>query len=609
MREGAKEQGSGDWHAQQVEDGTTRGNNGGATGMKAGVEGIEQGGVRQVSDDSSPGGQAAASALLQGAALLGIAALVSKLLGTLQKIPLQNMAGDVVFGMYNTVYPLYTLILFLATAGFPLVVSKFVSEYAVEGRDEEARQVLRVSSLVLLATGLAAFAGLYLGAERIAGWMGAAPAAMAIRSVSFALLVVPLMSALRGYFQGMGLMAPTAWSQVVEQTVRVATMLALLFLLLGLGSSPEAIAAGATFGSVAGALAGLAVMLVYWRKARRGRMHGSGPRRAEDIRRPANGERRRLGDWELAKKLAAYALPVCLGSLAVPVLGLVDAFTLPRLLGIGGLDETRALYQYGLYHHGQPLVQLVAMVAASMSAALVPALAEASHRGDLEAVRSRAAYALRVTLLVGLAASFGLALLAEPLNLMFYRTTVGTSAMRVLSFTAVLTVVQLVAGSVLQGLGAVRAPAVYLFAAALAKLAGNAALVPRYGIDGAAWAAVAAFGLAAALTLAHALRAARIAAPRGRAVLAPLLGIGAMTASLLAVTHGAAPLLAQLPLAMAIPSRGLAAVTALVGVAVGALVYALALLALRVFTARDLELVPQLRGKPLERLRRLGLLR
>jgi len=31
---------------------------------------------------------------VKGAAVLGVAAVISKLLGTLQKIPLQNIAGD-----------------------------------------------------------------------------------------------------------------------------------------------------------------------------------------------------------------------------------------------------------------------------------------------------------------------------------------------------------------------------------------------------------------------------------------------------------------------------------------------------------------------------------
>lgn len=51
------------------------------------------------------------SRLLQGAFILSAAAIISKLIGTLQKIPLQNLGGDAVFGIYNTVYPLYTMLL------------------------------------------------------------------------------------------------------------------------------------------------------------------------------------------------------------------------------------------------------------------------------------------------------------------------------------------------------------------------------------------------------------------------------------------------------------------------------------------------------------------
>lgn len=94
------------------------------------------------------------SALLGGAAVLGAAAIFSKLLGTLQKIPLQNVAGDEAFGIYNAVFPFYTFLLFLSTAGFPVAVSKFVSEHAASGRDEEARRVLAVASVLMFGMGL-----------------------------------------------------------------------------------------------------------------------------------------------------------------------------------------------------------------------------------------------------------------------------------------------------------------------------------------------------------------------------------------------------------------------------------------------------------------------
>ncbi|WP_079914923.1 oligosaccharide flippase family protein [Paenibacillus sp. 32352] len=542
----------------------------------------------------------AVPSLLRGAAVLGIAAIVSKLIGTMQKIPLQNIAGDGVFGIYNAVYPLYILILFLATAGFPLVVSKFVSEQAVAGRHREARRVLKVASSVLAVTGMLFFALLYWGADWIAALMGAEQTSPAIRSVSFALLFVPVMSALRGYYQGYQNMMPTAVSQVAEQTARVAVMFLLLLLFVHWQYGPELIAAGATFGSVAGAVAGLIVMLWFWRKADPSRERQESLPGADDGYAPESNGR-------LVRRLLAYAIPICLGTIAMPILTLVDSFTVPRLLKLGGADESEALLRFGLYNHGLPLVQLVAMIASSMSAALVPSIAEARWRGDKEALQSRTRMSIRLTWLIGMASSFGLAVLAEPINVMLFKSPEGSWTMSILAFTALFSTLNIVASSVLQGFGAVAAPALYLLAAAAVKTAGNIALVPLWGIDGAAAAAVAAYALAGLLALAHALSAAGVKPALGRAVIKPVLCTGLMIAAVLAVTHGLPALLGALRLSL--PPRGMATAVALAGVAAGALVYALALLRLGVITAAELESVPKLGGKALKLLRKCRLLR
>jgi O-antigen/teichoic acid export membrane protein len=607
-------------------------------------------------------GKHAGSVLLKGAAVLGLAAVVSKLIGTMQKIPLQNMAGDAVFGIYNAVYPLYILILFLATAGFPLVVSKFVSEQVALGRHAEAQRVLKVSTSILAVTGLVFFLLLFIGADVLAELMGAQQTALAIRSVSFALLVVPVMSALRGYYQGYQNMVPTAVSQVIEQTVRVATMFGLLLLFMQWGYGPDWIAAGATFGSVTGAAAGLIVMLFYDRKRRLGTSvitdkvsnrdevrtssesrvlkqdaartlsvsRGSSRADRVSVGEGAAGAERQVSasnlqvsqapnqaskavgsvsesNWSLARRLLLYALPICLGTISLPILTLVDSFTLPRLLKQHGWDEIGALYQFGLYNHGLPIVQLVAMIASSMSAALVPAIAEAKLNRNFEVLRSRAVISLRVAWLIGLAASVGMALLAEPMNVMFYASSAGSMAMSLLAYTALFSTLNIVAGSVLQGFGAIVAPALYLLAAAAAKIAANVALVPLWGIDGAALAAVVAYALAASLAVAHALRATGVTPAVGRAAIKPLLCIGLMAVGLLAVTQGLPALLGAFHVVL--PPRGLATVVSLAGVAVGALVYALALVRLGVISADELEQVPQLRGKPLELLRKARLLR
>ena len=109
---------------------------------------------------------------VKGAAILGAAAFISKLLGVFYRIPYQNMTGDEGLYIYQQVYPLYSTLLVLATAGFPIAVSKLVSERLALGDTYGAKRVFRLSSTVLTATGVFFFCILFFGAEIIAEWMG-----------------------------------------------------------------------------------------------------------------------------------------------------------------------------------------------------------------------------------------------------------------------------------------------------------------------------------------------------------------------------------------------------------------------------------------------------
>ncbi|MBP3967011.1 polysaccharide biosynthesis protein, partial [Paenibacillus lignilyticus] len=427
--------------------------------------------------------------LLRGAALMGVAMLISKTLGTLQKIPLQNIAGDRVFGIYNAVYPLYQLLLVMVTAGFPVAVSLLVAEREAQGDTGGARRVLGASAGLLLASGAVGFVLLWLGADRIAFWLGDEATASAVRTVSLALWFAPVMAALRGYYQGRGRMLPSAVSQLSEQTVRVAGMLILLAIGWHSDWSDAKLAAGATAGSAIGGAAGLAVIAAFWLRERGG---------AAKLRH-ASAATGRESMAALMRKLALLAVPVTLGALAVPALGVVDAFTVPRLLRGTGVSQAEAMSLFGLYSRGQPLVQLVVMVAGAMGAALVPALAAARVRGDEAAVRQQAALVLRAAWGIGAAAALGLALLAEPVNVMLYADDAGSRTFALVGCTALAGTVSAIAAATLQGLGAVRAPALYMLTAAALKAAFNAALVPAYGTAGAACAGIAALTAAALL--------------------------------------------------------------------------------------------------------------
>ncbi|BCG56619.1 putative polysaccharide biosynthesis protein [Paenibacillus sp. URB8-2] len=550
------------------------------------------------------------SKLLQGAFILSAAALLSKLIGTLQKIPLQNLGGDAVFGIYNTVYPIYTLLVTVAMLGLPSAVSKFVAETEAGGSPGEGRTVLLRAALVSGAAGLLLAAGTYAGAPLIARFIGSGHVVSALRTAAWGLAVVPLMAAFRGYFQGLHNMMPTAVSQIFEQSARVAVMIALLLFLSSRGANAEMIAAGALLGSAGGGIAGLAVMLLYWRRHRKAKADAAAEISAAAEAAPLNPEvlshaassAISKADGREIRKLLAYGVPVMLGMLAAPLISLVDVFTMPRLLASAG-GEAQAMVQFGIYNRGVPLVQLVTMLATSLSVLFIPALAESKFRGNLSEVESRCRLSLRWFWLLGLAAAAGLAVLAVPVNIALYGDASGSGTIRWLAFTAAGGTVSIISAALLQGLGYVRAPALHFLAAAALKAALNLLLVPQQGIAGAAIAAVVAQGLAAALNVRLLCKAAGLRLRPADWLARPAALLAGLAAAAAAVSWGCGALLD----AAGMDGRIAALAQSLLGVAAGCLVFAVLAVRLRLLDEGELRQLPGLGPKLARAIRKLGL--
>lgn len=549
----------------------------------------QTGNVKGIEQESSVLNQGK-KALWQGAAVLGGAALLSKLIGTLQKIPLQNLAGDEVFGLYSAVYALAVMWMTLTTAGIPVAVSVLVAERLTIGDKSGAQRVVRWSLGLLCWSGLLMFIILWFGAEGFAHLMGLESAAPAIRMSSLALLVAPATAVLRGYRQGeMHMLAP-AVSQLTEQTARVAFMLIAIFWAMKEAWSPAATAAAVHGGLAVGAAAGLITMLCYtgvkrnkplvFQDARVKRNNRAAPSPIVLV----SPERRRA----LLKRIVTVAVPVAIASIVAPMLGLIDAFSIPRLLQQDNVNAAWALSQFGVYNRGVALLQLVIMGAAGAAAALVPVLTAARARGDEAAFNSRAQFAMRLAWWVGCAAAVGLALLAAPINIALFANGSGTAAMAIIALAAAGGTLQAVSAALLQGMGDLRSPAVNLAAAVLLKLTLNAVLVPAYGIGGAAAAMAAAFAAAAMLNALSLRQRAELPAPRLAVAGRSAAALAAMAAAVALVALGIGVLTA------ALPERLQALLVALPGVAVGAIVFAAALVAFGAITPQEWRELPGL---------------
>ena len=468
-------------------------------------------------------------------------------------------------------------------------MSKLVSERLALGDTYGAKRVFRLSSTVLTATGVFFFCILFFGAEIIAEWMGNPDMlTLPIKSVSFALLIVPTMSVMRGYFQGHQNMVPTAVSQVTEQFVRVFTIIVAAYWVMSRGMDLVYAGAGAVFGAVTGALAAFVTLLFYWRRNQN---------MQRELAATATVDRaayERESNATVVKRILYYAIPICFGSLVLPLLGLVDSFTVANLLErIQGLNSLEAAALKGVYDRGQPLIQFSAFFATALSLAIVPAVSEALAKGQHALVALRAEIALRITFLFGLPASVGLAVIAEPTNILLYENGRGSFALAVLAFTTVFSTLGVTSSGILQGLGLVLLPARNLFVGVLVKLLFNLVLIGPLGIVGAAIATVAAYTVSTALNLWAIVRRIKPNIYWREFLLKPMLAALLMAASVFAVMAGV-----RFALEGALGSLRLAMlVTVITSVATGVVVYTLILFRSGAISREDLQSVPRLNRK------------
>jgi stage V sporulation protein B len=530
---------------------------------------------------------------IRGAFVLGVAAMLSKLLGSVYTIFLQNIIGDRGVGLYQMAYPIYATLLNLSTAGFPIAISKFVAERLAIGDETGAKKIFRVSLILLASSGVVCFVLLFMGASYYAKASGDLAATYAIKAIAPALLIVPIMSALRGYFQGLQKMEPTGASQVFEQFVRVSTIIFGASWLMRHGFGLEFAAAGAAFGAVTGALAGLiSLMFFAWKQ------------RPFFLR--VNDKRQSETTGSIIKQLLYYALPISLGALVVPLMNNVDVLTVVNELKQSGMSQVQATENFGLLTgRAFKLMMLPATFATAIGAALMPAISSAIALRNHHLVKNKMDTAMRMTVLIAFPATVGMCLLARPIDFMLFRDDEGWTTIAVMSIGILFSTVQVTTSAILQGLGQVYIPVRNMIVGACIKYALNVVLVPIYGINGAACATVLSYACACVLNIRSVYRRTQISYDLQNWLLRPLLAVFFMGVAVYAVNRQMVPIVADLLL----PERLRYTLISGIVVVAACIVYAISLFVTGCIRRHELESVPRIGPGIAKICSRIGLLR
>lgn len=344
---------------------------------------------------------------LQGIVILALAGIASKVLGVINKMIVAYYIGEEGVGLYMMAYPTLLLIVTLTQLGLPIAISKMVAEAETLESKEKVRQVLSVSFVIVgllsiffttLSILVIPFISEYLFTD--------ARVMYPLLAIIPIVPVVAMASVIRGYFQGLSKMKPYAWSQIIEQSVRL--VLVMLFVKWLLPYGIEYAASGAMIAGVVGETVSLIYM---WRLFKKEQPFALGSSRFL----------KKIWHGPTAKDLMSIALPTTGSRLIGSVSYFIEPIIVVQSLALAGATTALATRQYGeLAGFAIPLLTLPSFITHALHISLVPAISEAVAKQQNALVHYRLNQALKIAALSGGLTMIIAYLFAEPLMTLMY---------------------------------------------------------------------------------------------------------------------------------------------------------------------------------------------
>ena len=355
--------------------------------------------------------------LVQGA-ILAAAGIITKIIGVIYRIPLINIMGDQGQGYYGIAFEIYALALLLTSYSLPLAVSKLVSARVAKGEHKNAYRVLKAALIFAAAAGVIAAVVVFFGSDFIATKiMAMGPSQYALRVLAPGLLVVAIMGVVRGYFQGLGTMMPTAISQILEQIVNAIVSVIGASYLLDYGRraaelkkqdylGPAYAAAGGTLGTLVGAIAGLICLgfiFFAYRKVMRKQMHKDHTKHEETYQ-------------HIFPILFMTIVPVILSTAVYQSTKILDAGIFSNIMAAQGMEREKYEILWGMYTGKfNTLVNVPLAIANAIGASVIPSLTAAITSGNQKLVHNKINLATRFSMLVAIPSAVGCFVLARPI--------------------------------------------------------------------------------------------------------------------------------------------------------------------------------------------------
>lgn len=335
------------------------------------------------------------NSFIQGTLIASFSLILIKVLGAIYVIPFYKIIGEDGGTLYSYAYNIYSLFLNVSTAGVPVAMSMIISEYLALEMYDAKEKARKVGVKIISCLAILSFALTFFGAPLLAkfllssegGGHSVTDVTLVIRAISFCLLIIPFLSVLRGYLQGHKYIAPTSFSQVLEQIVRIIIVLLGSYVAIKLyGDISIGVAVALT-----GAFFGGLVAYIYLRI----KVHNN-----KDAF-PKSTKKDNVKSKTLVKKIFAYSIPIVMVAIIDNLYTLVDIRLIVRGLNLVGYDAFSSETVSGIVATWAPKIcTIIIAIATALTTNIIPHVTSSFIKKDMAGVNYRINQALSTMLLI-----------------------------------------------------------------------------------------------------------------------------------------------------------------------------------------------------------------
>ena len=385
--------------------------------------------------------------LLKGSAWMTIGSILSRILGAIYIIPWYawmgkygNLANSLTAKSYN----IYSLFIIISTAGIPGAIAKQIAKYNALNEYGVGRKLFRHGLALMGGFGIISAACMYFLALPLSGFNP--QEVPVIRSLALAVLIIPILSILRGYFQGFNDMMPSAMSQFVEQLARVIWMLLTAYVIMRVqhGNYVDAVTQS-NLAAAIGAVFGIGLLVIF---------HLRQKRTVDPLIAQSNNQVQ-VSTNSLLFEIIQQSIPFIIIDSGINIFQLVDQYTFhPMIASFMHVPYDTIEIWYALFGlNANKLIMIVVSLSTAMAVTAIPLLSGAHARRDYRDISRQIGNTLELFLFVLLPASLGMAAISDPLYTIFYGyDRLGAHVLYLSSFTAISLGMFTVLMAILQGL-------------------------------------------------------------------------------------------------------------------------------------------------------------